>query len=186
MSWQVQDLDSARRAAWDSDDYEATARLSADTIERLLGPLSGSILEIGCGPGRVTEELSRRHPSLVVIGVDSSEEMLSHAPESRVRYLLGDGCNIPRCGPVDAVYSHLVFQHLEPATVQGYLREIARVLRPSGRWMVQFVQGDCHDGLDHRYTVAQMESCAVAAGLRVDRAESAIYPEWVWMVGAND
>lgn len=178
------DQEAARRAAWDSAEWAATAALSADTIERLLGKLKGSVLEIGCGPGRVAEELARRYPRVTMTGVDSSAAMLKHVPpKSSVRYLLGDGKTLPVKGPVDAVYSHLVFQHLDPETVLGYFREIARVLNPRGRWMVQFVLGDFHTGLDHRYSVVEMQSYATAAGLIVERMEIAIYPEWVWMVG---
>lgn len=177
--------EAAQRAAWDSTDWEATAILSADTIERLLGKLKGHVLEIGCGPGRVTEELARRYPRVEMTGVDSSAEMLRHAPKSRVRYLLGDGKTLPD-GPFDFIYSHLVFQHIDPPTVRRYFHEMARVLRKRGRWLVQFVLGREHRPLDHRYSVVEMESFAAAAGLRVDRVESAIYPEWAWMVGDSN
>ena len=152
-------------------------------MERLLGQLTGTVVEIGCGPGRVTEELARRHPQLCVVGVDSSVDMLQWAPAGPVTYMLGDGETLPLDGPVDAIYSHLVFQHLPPARVQGYLREMCRVLRPRGRWLVQFVRGNEHHAMDHRYPVRVMADWAHEAGLQVQIVESHVYPEWVWMKG---
>lgn len=177
----AQDAASARRAAWGGEDYEASAVASADVIERLL-PFHSPVVELGCGTGRVAEELARRWPSHKFVGVDSSTEMLRFAHYSEVTYMLGDGRTLP-LDMAGSIYSHLVFQHLDQSVVEGYFREFARVLRPGGRWLVQFVQGTHRDGLDHRYSVDEMATLAASAGLRVASAESAIYPEWVWMAG---
>jgi ubiquinone/menaquinone biosynthesis C-methylase UbiE len=100
-------------------------------------------LEIGCGIGRDTVHLARhfRH----VDGVDVSETMVRNArerglPENvRLHVLSGRDLGAFDSESVSFVFSHLVFQHMtDDATVESYLREITRVLRPGGVAAVQF------------------------------------------------
>jgi SAM-dependent methyltransferase len=97
-----------------------------------------TLVEIGCGVGRLTRALARRAGN--VIAVDVSEEMLARARElnpglENVRWLHGDGESLAGVdgASVDGCFSHVVFQHLpEPELTLGYVREMARVLRPGG------------------------------------------------------
>ena len=97
-----------------------------------------TLVEIGCGVGRLTRALARRAGS--VIAVDVSEEMLARARElnpglENVRWLHGDGESLAGVdsASVDGCFSHVVFQHLpEPELTLGYVREMGRVLRPGG------------------------------------------------------
>src|SRR3954451_21886339 len=96
------------------------------------------IVDIGCGVGRLTRVLAGR--ARRVIGVDVSAEMLARAAElnpglANVEWRHGDGRSLAGItdGTVDACVSHVVFQHLpDPGLTLGYVREMARVLRPGG------------------------------------------------------
>ncbi len=100
-------------------------------------------LEIGCGIGRLMRPLASRCAR--VIGVDLSERMvdwaaeyLADVPNAEVR--LNDGLSLAGIADasVDFVYSHLAFQHMTLfEIVEGYLAEIARVLRPGGYCRIQ-------------------------------------------------
>jgi SAM-dependent methyltransferase len=100
-----------------------------------------SVLEIGCGMGRITRAIAERAGS--VIGVDVSEEMVSRAREAlagvpNVEIRLGDGTSLAGMDDAsfDACYSFIVFQHIpDPAVTCGYITEIGRVLKPGG-WAV--------------------------------------------------
>ena len=101
-----------------------------------------SVLEIGCGIGRLLKPLSRRVAR--AIGVDLSEEMIRRGREycadrDNVELHRTDGSlDFLRDGELDFVYSHIVFQHLpRKAYVERYFRESARVLKPGGWLRVQ-------------------------------------------------
>ncbi len=97
-----------------------------------------TLVEIGCGVGRLTRVLARRAGQ--VVAVDVSEEMLARARElnprlENVRWLHGDGESLAGVdsASADGCFSHVVFQHLpDPELTLGYVREMARVLRPGG------------------------------------------------------
>ena len=44
------------------------------------------IIDIGCGPGNISEKLSVRWPSVQIIGIDGSKEMLEITRKSTVSY----------------------------------------------------------------------------------------------------
>ncbi|MEW5976528.1 MAG: glycosyltransferase [Acidobacteriota bacterium] len=103
-----------------------------------------SILELGCGIGRVIKPLRKRFER--VDGVDISEKMIQFAS----RYLaddaqngalfLNNGCDLKPLADsqYDLVYSIIVFQHIRSiSVVRSYLREIARVLKPGGYFRLQ-------------------------------------------------
>jgi SAM-dependent methyltransferase len=97
-----------------------------------------TVVEIGCGVGRLTRALAARAGH--VIAVDVSAEMLARARElnpqlTGVRWLHGDGESLAGVedASADGCFSHVVFQHLpDPELTLGYVREMARVLRPRG------------------------------------------------------
>lgn len=108
---------------------------------------SDAVLEIGCGIGRFTRVLARRAGQ--VIALDVSDQMLAQARElcadlDDVRWVLGDGTSLAPLADqsVDACVSIVVFQHFPEAEIAfGYVRELGRVLRPSG-WAALQVSND--------------------------------------------
>lgn len=101
---------------WDATTYHRASDVQEAWAERLLGLLElrggETVLDAGCGSGRVTERLVELVPRGRVIAVDSSEEMVAHAREA-----LGDRATVMRADlteleleePVDAVFSNAVF-----------------------------------------------------------------------------
>jgi ubiquinone/menaquinone biosynthesis C-methylase UbiE len=97
-----------------------------------------TVLDIGCGVGRMTRALAAR--AAHVIGIDVSSEMLARALEynghlGNVEWVHGDGRSLAGVGAasVDGCFSHGGFQHIpDPAITLGYVREMGRVLRPGG------------------------------------------------------
>lgn len=108
---------------------------------------SDSVLDIGCGVGRMTRPLASRAGR--VIGLDVSEEMLARARElnpqlDNVEWMRGDGTSLAGIeeASLDGCFSIVVFQHIpDPALTLGYVREIGRVLKPGG-WAAIQVSND--------------------------------------------
>jgi SAM-dependent methyltransferase len=96
------------------------------------------VLDIGCGIGRLTRVLAEQ--AAHVHAIDVSAEMLGQAREhnahlTNVTWHHGDGATLHPLedASVDAVVSHVVFQHIpDPQVTLGYVREMGRVLRPGG------------------------------------------------------
>lgn len=125
---------------------------AAEVVERFESDLGftaagDTIVEIGCGVGRLTRVLGDRAQK--VFALDVSAEMLARAREhnaqlTTVEWILGDGTSLAPVpdGAADAVFSHVVFQHIpDPAITLGYVREMGRVLRPGG-WAAFQVSND--------------------------------------------
>lgn len=107
----------------------------AEPNERFVGyfgtevepPASGTVLDLGCGPGDIAIRLARRYPGLAVHGLDGSGAMLRFAearlvaePElrSRVRFVRGvlPGAQLPLL-KYAAVVSNSLLHHLHDPLV---------------------------------------------------------------------
>lgn len=100
-----------------------------------------SILDFGCGTGRLTEFMAKDFKK--VIGVDISGTMIIQGRQrlknlKNVELLEIDGQHIPLPGDsIDIVLSYLVFQHIKTREmVEGAFAEIYRVLVPGGIFKV--------------------------------------------------
>lgn len=146
---------SANRRWWDADadDYhrEHGAQLGdADFLwcpenlreedAGLLGDVRGRrILEIGCGSAPCARYLTARHAE--VVAFDLSAGMLRHAIDGAARtgievpLVQADVCELPfRDDAFDICFS--AFGGIPfVADSAGAMREVARVLRPDGRWV---------------------------------------------------
>ena len=133
---------------WDAATYDRVAdpqaRWGAAVLERL--PLRGdeTVLDAGCGSGRVTEWLAERLPNGRVIALDASPAMLEEARRrlarfgDRVTFIAADlgGRLGLASGPVDAILSTATF-HWVPDH-DALFRNLAAVLRPGGRLVAQW------------------------------------------------
>jgi trans-aconitate 2-methyltransferase len=101
---------------WDASTYHRVAGPQAEWAERVLArlPLEGSetVLDAGCGSGRVTELLLERLPRGHVVAVDAAPSMVEHAREAlgdRAKVLCQDLAELELDEPVDAAFSNAVF-----------------------------------------------------------------------------
>lgn len=110
-------------------------------LDRL--PLAGTedVLDIGCGTGRLTEEIASRVPAGRVVGVDRSAAMLERAHSwlrersPRTTLVLADAAALPFRRVFDAAFSgatlHWIHDHA------ALFRSIIMALRPGGRLVAQ-------------------------------------------------
>ncbi len=132
---------------WDGATYDRVAapqaRWGADVIRRLDPADVATVLDAGCGSGRVTEQLLEWLPDVRVVALDGSARMLEEARRrlarfgARVAYVPGDLREpLPLDGPVDAIVSTATF-HWVPDH-PGLFRRLAAALRPGGQLVAQY------------------------------------------------
>jgi SAM-dependent methyltransferase len=139
---------------WSLDEVRTNGAVYFAAVFRHLmqyGARTGHCVEIGCGCGRITAQLEQHFAR--VTALDVSPEQLALAATmlaeraATVDLRLVDAPTIPVAdGECDVVFSCEVFQHLESfATIEAYLREAARVLRPGGVICVQIPVAGIHN-----------------------------------------
>ena len=115
-----------------------------------MDPKAMTVLEIGCGSGRLTRALAENFGA--VYAVDISGEMIERAKESlrdfpNANVFQNNGTDLHVLdavlaeGKVDFAFSYIVFQHIPSAEViHSYVLEVYRFLKPGGLFKFQ-VQG---------------------------------------------
>jgi SAM-dependent methyltransferase len=148
---------------WSASRYGAHARFVSDLgapVLEMLAPRPGErILDLGCGDGALTARLAER--GCIVVGVDSSEDMVAAARARGIDARLLDAHELPFEGEFDAVFSNAALHWMkEPSRVVAGVR---RALRPGGRFVGEM--GGCGN-------VAAIERALLAAvrrrGLEVE------------------
>jgi SAM-dependent methyltransferase len=138
------------RRDWNADSFFQSGEddfnmLVAPVLNQIgFDPAGKSVLELGCGAGRMSRSFAARFRS--VVAVDISSEMLKQGQQltpdaSNIVWLQGNGLDLADVPSesVDLVFSYLVLQHLPTEqVVSKYVSEIVRVIRPGGAFLFQF------------------------------------------------
>jgi trans-aconitate 2-methyltransferase len=128
---------------WDAATYDRVSAPQVEWAERVLErlPLRGdeTVLDAGCGSGRVTKMLLERLPRGHVVAVDSAESMVDHAREAldpeRATVFQADLTELSLDEAVDAALSNAVF-HWIPDHDALFWR-LHAALRPGGLLVAQ-------------------------------------------------
>ncbi len=133
---------SAAPREWDATTYQRISvpheEWAAAVLARL--PLTGeeTVLDAGCGTGRVTRMLIERLPRGRVIGVDGSTAMVAKVREvlrPRDEAFVADLTALELPAPVDAVVSSAVFHWIHDH--ETLFARMRAALRPGGRLAAQ-------------------------------------------------
>ena len=130
---------------WTEADFYATGAMEwqqmAPHWERYAGSLTGTVLEIGCGAGRLSRQLATTFPRLVGLDVSRDQLELARAAVAQTpvaaEFRVSPGSTMPcRTAEVDAIFSTHVFQHLPAKLVEALLVDCGRGLAPGGMLML--------------------------------------------------
>ena len=129
---------------WDPEQYGKFAgerdRPFMDLISRVGADAPRRVVDLGCGPGTLTELLATRWPSAVVEGIDSSAEMIASASTVAGVSFRVDDIEAWRPTPdTDVVVSNAALQWVP--SHRSLLRSWAAAL-PSGAWLAWQVPGN--------------------------------------------
>ncbi|MBV34624.1 MAG: malonyl-[acyl-carrier protein] O-methyltransferase BioC [Rickettsiales bacterium] len=131
--------DVARSFSKAASTYDAAAFFQRIAGERLFERLDyfklepKQIIDLGCGTGVFTRQLSERFPAAEVTGVDIAEGMIEWCKQqsSAEQYVCANALALPfEDNSVDLIFSNLSIQWVE--NLQDLFNELNRVLKPEG------------------------------------------------------
>ncbi|MGH2460868.1 MAG: class I SAM-dependent methyltransferase [Chloroflexota bacterium] len=132
-----------------------------------------SVLDIGCGSGRLLRKVHAYWPEAQLSGVDPAQGMLEVARQltPEARFFMGSGEALPLAdASVDLALSTISFHHWQDQAAG--VHEVARVLRPGGSFLLaDFTVPTWLAGLLPRsrfHSAAQMRALFEQAGLVVE------------------
>jgi ubiquinone/menaquinone biosynthesis C-methylase UbiE len=176
----------------DAETYLAMMRSEIDRYDELQAALADatkdvsaeSILDLGSGTGETAMATLRRHLGATLVGIDSSEDMLSiarHRLPSATFIVAGLEDPLPE-GPFDVVVSAFAIHHLDAEQKALLFRRVSEVLTAGGRFaMLDVVIPEepvaapipLEEGVDKPSSVEDMLNWLDAAGLRAETVYSA-------------
>lgn len=124
--------------------YDQYTPVQQRVVERLLELIRKehdqfrTVLDIGCGTGRLLASVNKDYPGLKLTGIDLAFQMLRQAADrlpADAQLVQGDAEQLPFADHYfDLVLSSSTFQWL--ASLEGSFRQIFRVLQPDGRFLI--------------------------------------------------
>ncbi len=131
---------------WNARDYEKNSKSQQIWARELIAKLdltgTESVLDLGCGDGKVTAEIAKMLSSGSVMGIDNSVSMIELAtklyPPSLYKNLLltvMDACNLAFDERFDVVFSNAALHWIK--NHQPVVKGIYKSLRPGGKILLQ-------------------------------------------------
>jgi ubiquinone/menaquinone biosynthesis C-methylase UbiE len=196
MTTTHRDKDVERFDQWSST-YEQSwmQRAFFEQVHRAILALAGrvvrqpeSVLDVGCGTGKLLRQARTCWPEANLIGVDPAKGMIEMAqrltPNATFLTGMGEALPLPDAS-VDLAFSTVSFHHWHDQAAG--LREIARVLRPGGYfilvdismpgWLVQVFR------LKRVHSRAQLRALFNQAGLQVQKQQKIAWQRVLATVG---
>lgn len=128
-----------RVADWDPELYEAKHSFVwqyGQDVVKLLDPKPGEhILDLGCGPGNLTQRIAQSGADIV--GLDSSPEMIGQARRNypSLRFVLADATRMEFNNEFDAVFSNAALHWM--LDIEAVASGISHALKTGGRMVLE-------------------------------------------------
>jgi SAM-dependent methyltransferase len=124
-------------------------------IGRHLSINPGTVLDVGCGPGHLTDHL--RSLGVDARGIDLVPDFIAHARAAHPSgdYRLGSMKSLDAApGSVAGILAWFSLIHVPPEELDEVLAEFRRVLAPGGTLVAGVVDGEAVAAFDHKVVTA--------------------------------
>jgi ubiquinone/menaquinone biosynthesis C-methylase UbiE len=120
-----------------------TRRVVMELLSELGITRATKLIDLGCGPGELIEELGRGYGKIEATGIDYSREMLKISAE-RNPWARHIHLKAEELGDINEIFDILVCTHSLPyyKNKLGIVRELHRLLKPGGRLIMAFASGN--------------------------------------------
>lgn len=126
--------------------YDLTGSLLVEVLERCGLKEGMSVIDLGCGSGRLAKHLGIRYPGIRYLGIDIVQELLDYAKKQspdHFCFVLNHTLKLPvDDSSADMVAIFSVITHLLHQESFAYLKEACRALKPGGRIVFSFLESD--------------------------------------------
>lgn len=128
---------------WDPDKYlmfdDHRGRPFDELVGRIRAGAPRRVVDLGCGPGNLTETLMKRWPTAVIEAFDSSPEMVAAARERGLSATVGDVLDWHPAADTDVAVCNAVLQWVpgHPELLTRWAAEL-----PGGAWLAMQVPGN--------------------------------------------
>ncbi|MEM8810334.1 MAG: methyltransferase domain-containing protein [Cyanobacteria bacterium P01_G01_bin.38] len=125
---------------WDTQRYQTQHDFVWEygaALVDLLAPQPGEhILDLGCGPGQLTQALAQA--GALVEGIDADPAMIAQAQQNypELTFRTADARNFEVASPLDAVFSNAVLHWV--SVPEAVVQSVGRALKPGGRFVAEF------------------------------------------------
>ncbi len=125
---------------WNASDYAKNSTAQATWARELIAKLNlqgaESILDVGCGDGKITAELAQSTPQGYVLGIDGSQNMIDYAQAEHttlpnLQFAQMDARQIKVDRPFDLIFSNAALHWVDDQS--AFLQGAYQALKPVGR-----------------------------------------------------
>lgn len=116
-----------------------------DFICQAITKAEANVLEIGCGPGNITQYLLSKRPDFNIYGIDISPNMikLARTNNPRAHFSVMDSRKIDQLTTTyDGIVCGFCLPYLSPTDTVKFFKDVSQLLHPAGLVYLSFVEGD--------------------------------------------
>ncbi len=156
---------------------KGNADLNQFILELMAVRANEQVLEVGFGPGELLFQLCQQSPSALFTGVDFSPLMLQQTSLHTQQFIKSGQLSLIEASSDNMPLDHSCFDQVACANTlyfwqppELHFKEILRVLKPGGKFVMGFRTGEQIDGMNlhssifGRYTVEEVGSLLELAG----------------------
>jgi SAM-dependent methyltransferase len=141
-----QTIDTYNRMAkeYDNETVDFWDRFPRTYLDKFIELSGKRVVDIGSGPGR--DGLLLQQAGKLVVCVDASEAMVKLSTNRSLESVLADFENLPfENESFDGVWSYTALLHVPKKSLGVSVKEILRILKPSGIFALGLIEGDTEE-----------------------------------------
>lgn len=121
-----------------TNDFSFVHQYGNNVLELISAEKGSNILDLGCGNGALTNELTQR--GFHAVGLDASSDLLEIARENypHISFVEGDATDFSMQEQFDAIFSNAVFHWIDKEKQLDMMKCVYNALRSGGEFVFEF------------------------------------------------